>query len=88
MTECLLCNLIHGDIKTHLYHQDDNVTIVDCLTCGTPMLVFSLHGPIADTEHAQRIIDSLFTYDSIRKEPHQILDHEHWHILGAKEKHG
>lgn len=84
---CELCDLTkRNDIKTKLYYRDSRVIIADCLTCGTPMLVFATHGFIGaeDRRHAKNIIGSLFKYDSIREEPRKTPQHQHWHIIGAE----
>ena len=81
---CELCDLVKGDIRTELYYSDKTITIVDCLTCKTPMVVFNHHGEATEREreHALSIINYLFEYDTIRKEPRRLRDHEHWHLEG------
>lgn len=88
MVDCDLCKLVdEDDIKTRFYYKDEIVTIVGCLTHGdgNPIMVFNHHGDATEEErrHGQHIIDTLFEYTSIRKEPTEIFDHEHWHINGA-----
>lgn len=87
--DCELCDLVvKRKIVTRHYYTNSVITIVDCLTCGEghPMLVFTHHGQATDEErrHATGVIDHLFEYESIRKEARKIMNHEHWHILGAK----
>lgn len=85
---CELCRLVDGEVKTRLYYRDDRVVIVDCLTCGIPMLVFGHHGETTDDEkrYALNIINQLFEYESIRTQARKIRDHEHWHIINGKLK--
>jgi len=83
---CELCDLVAGNIITKLYYKNETCTIVDCSTCHIPVAVLNHHG-LAD-EHEKRlmmnVINSLFSYESIRTTPRKILDHEHWHLEGAK----
>lgn len=85
METCELCKLTQWlDIRSKLYYRDDIIYIVDCLTCGIPLIVFVRHGDATDEErrHAMIILDELFTYESVRTKARKILDHEHWHIEG------
>lgn len=92
---CELCDLVtNRNIITRHYYTDKTITIVDCKSCITklelgeiiPLVVFRHHGEATDLERrlAMVIVDYLFEYKSIRKEPRQIMDHEHWHVIGAK----
>ena len=85
MGSCELCKLMDGDIKTKLYYQDDEMKIVDCLTCGYghPMIVFKGHNEVkTNTEDsAIRSITSIFGQCVIRKEPRSMKEHPHWHII-------
>lgn len=86
---CELCKLVEGGgVVTRFYYQDGKIAIVDCLTCKIPMVVFKKHGEASEDERrkATAVVDTLFGYESIRKEGRRILDHEHWHIVGAKTK--
>lgn len=85
---CELCKLVAGNTKTRFYYKDKFCTIVDCLTCGEgyPLVVFRRHGEASEYERTFVMTDIsyLFEYESVRKKPRKILDHEHWHIEGAK----
>lgn len=83
--KCELCLLVAGNFRTKVHYRNYLVTIVDCLTCNIPMLVFNHCGKATDNEkrQAENIIGELFTYSAIRKEARKIPDHEHWHIEGA-----
>ena len=84
--QCGLCQLVvKRKISTRHYYTNTLITIVDCKTCRIPMVVFNHHGPATEEERRQAtgVIDTLFEYASIKKEPRKILDHEHWHIIGA-----
>jgi len=50
------------------------------------MVVFRRHGEASEYERAFVMTDIryLFKYDSVRKKPRKVLDHEHWHIEGAR----
>jgi len=83
---CELCDLVAGNIQSRKYYRDKTCTIVDCVSCGMPVLVFNHCGQASDLERrlAMAAINYLFTYESIRKEARRIPSHEHWHILGAR----
>lgn len=85
---CDLCKLLAGDVITRKYYTDKTVMIVDCKTCGIPMVVFNHCGSAAAGERrrAMSVINALFNYKSIRKGGRQILDHEHWHLEDATPK--
>lgn len=86
---CELCGLVDKmEYKTHLYYRNKTVTIVDCLKCQIPMVVFNHHGEATELEERQAMsaINALFTYESISKEAKKIKDHDHWHLLGVKLK--
>ena len=87
-SECELCKLVNGNIKTRFYYKNKICVIVDCLTCGPghAMVVLNHHG-LANGEEKRLMmatVNYLFAYESIRYEPRKIADHEHWHIEGAK----
>lgn len=87
--DCELCDLvINRKIVTRHYYTNKTITIVDCRTCLVPMVVFNHHGQATEEERrlAMNVIDQLFDYESIRKTPRKIGDHEHWHLMGAKLK--
>jgi len=85
---CPLCRLVEGEIKTHKYYRDVTCIIVDCLTCRIPMVVVNHHGQATEEDKRLMVnaIDYLFEYHSIRRVPRQIVDHEHWHVIGARLK--
>jgi len=85
---CPLCRLVKGEIKTRKYYRDGACTIVDCLTCKIPMVVVNHHGQASEEERRLMVnaIDYLFEYQSIRRAPRRIADHEHWHVMGARLK--
>lgn len=85
--DCELCDLvINRKIVTRHYYTNETITIVDCTTCKIPMVVFNHHGQATEKERrlAMAVVDHLFEYQSIRMEPRRILDHTHYHIIGAK----
>ena len=84
--ECELCNLVKGNVKTHLYDKDDLVTIVDCLRCGKdhPMIVWNKHTMNLTPEEFNYMygrIFLLFPKALIRFDQRQIKNHLHWHII-------
>lgn len=84
--DCELCELvINRKFLTRHYYTDSIITIVDCRTCMIPMVVFRKHGAATEDERrkAMATISALFGFSSIRKTGRKILDHEHYHILGA-----
>lgn len=96
---CELCDLVKDrEYVTRHYYSNNVITIVDCKSCITkvpegqimPMVVFNHHGKAADYEEreAMSVINELFKYEFIRKEATKILDHDHYHIIGARLRDG
>jgi len=87
MKECPLCKLAAGDIKTKLYYQDKLIIIVDCLTCGIPMVVLKEHKMNANNfelGHMEMTAKEIFGKDiKFRKTQRQVKNHLHWHIVRA-----
>lgn len=86
MTDCELCNL---ERLTQWHYEDDTMVICDCLTCGTPMLVFRGHGirPLAEILYAREKIIERYGKRLIkmRTKARRIKDHWHWHLKLEKE---
>lgn len=85
-SDCPLCKLCQGDIKTKLYHQDDTIIIVDCLThIGTPMVVLKDHKEkISDQEfdHIQNLCKKIFPEKRFRGTGMtEIKGHWHEHLI-------
>lgn len=86
---CDLCKLVEKEgADTRLYFQNSVVKIVDCRDCQIPMVVFKRHGEATPRERwlAMAVIKELFECENIRTATRKILDHEHWHIEGARLK--
>jgi len=85
--DCPLCKLATGSVKTKLYYQDKVVIIVNCLTCGIPMIVLKRHTMKPNNfelGHMEMVSKEVFGLNiKFRKKPSQILDHLHWHIIGG-----
>ena len=79
---CPLCRPIQK--KTKWYYEDEDFTILDCRTCGTPMLVVREHTMKPSQEVIDKMIDKakeLFGENiGIRKTQRQIKDHLHYHV--------
>ncbi len=79
---CELCEL---KPLTLLHYADDVIVICDCLTCGTPMLVFRRHGDIslAEEHHARQKLIELYgkRLVKMRTQARKIKTHRHWHLL-------
>jgi len=86
MEENAGCPLCRAERKTRWYDSNKICWIADCETCHIPMVVARHHGPISDLEKQvmMTVVNYLFEYQSIRKTPRRILNHEHWHIEGAR----
>ena len=83
MNGCELCRL---ERLTRRYWSSEAFVVCDCLTCGTPMVVFREHRPDTmpvferGTEEAcRRLFGKRFR--GFRKEARKIRDHCHWHVL-------
>jgi len=84
MSKCELCALAAGNIITFLYHEDDTCIIVDCKTCGVPMVVLKAHRkPIKnELEHMMNKARELFDLDRYTFDftMRAIKDHFHFHL--------
>lgn len=82
MKDCELCEL---KPLTDWHYADDIIVICDCLTCGTPMLVFRTHGIVSLTEehHARQKVIELYgkRLVKMRTQARKVKDHRHWHLL-------
>ena len=81
MSECPLCQ---RKKLTKWYYQDDVCTIVDCITCKTPMCIFNFHRK-PTKEELKHMMDKAFelfdmqvyTFDfNMRQHPL----HMHFHL--------
>lgn len=61
------------------------VIVVDCLTCGIPMIVLKRHTMKPNNferVHMEMVAKEIFGENiKFRKQQRQIPDHLHWHIL-------
>jgi len=81
---CELCEMIESrDYKTHLYHEDEVCVIVDCLTCGIPMMVLKHHGEPTEEEleHLKAVSMEQFPDKVWRGYRRKIKDHWHEHLI-------
>ena len=80
---CELCEL---KPLTKWYWKSEASVICDCLSCGTPMVVFREHGEKARPLYeygAEQVCRWLFgkRFRGFRKKMRTIKDHCHWHLL-------
>jgi len=87
-SNCPLCKLVRGDIKTKLYWKDGLSICVDCQTCKKthPIVVINRHDSVMNPEEEEHIILKTQKYFKdrfveFRKEPRQIKNHAHYHII-------
>jgi len=87
--DCELCKLINGNIITKKYYSNLLITIVDCKTCHTPMVVLNRHSLGPNKIELEKMIakaieigDGMFGEGKyvIDKGQRCIKDHLHWHI--------
>lgn len=83
--DCPLCRLTNdGETLTDLHHEDDILTVVDCLVCRVPMAVLKAHraGFSSDEQdHVRSVFRSLSPHGgTIDWEQRQIPDHAHCHL--------
>jgi len=87
--DCGLCRLVNGNIITKKYYSNFLITVVDCKTCHTPMVVLNRHSlNPTNVELAKMITKSveigneMFGKDKymIDRKQRCIKDHLHWHI--------
>ena len=85
MSLCELCDLV---VKTKLWYSDDYMTVIDCLSCKQPLIVWREHKAdlsIGEELHVLKVLVKLFHHPSI----YHLTVHldrvmksnmEHWHI--------
>jgi len=88
---CPLCRLARGlDRKTRVYYEDSMCVVVDCQTCGVPMLVFKFHREWSRSEldYCLDVAHILFGWSrfNVRFQRRKIPDHPHFHILREKSR--
>lgn len=86
---CELCKLVNGNITTKKYYSNFLITVVDCKTCGVPMVVLNRHSlNLTNVELAKMITKSVEVGDEMFGKENYIVDrnqrcikdHLHWHI--------
>ena len=77
--ECPLCVLAP---KTHWYYEDDQCVLLDCLTCGSPMVVSKHHDEWTEDELADLIELATEGFPDLqpRLRRGSIPDHPHFHM--------
>ena len=96
ISNCSLCNIFtKKDIDTKLYYPEntnnldkEEFVIVDCLSCKTPMIVYSEHVTSITSEAWGRILyrtRKIFG-NTIKLKEHnrKIRDHIHFHVHNIK----
>ena len=87
--DCELCTLVNGNIITKKYYSNFLITVVDCKTCHTPMVVLNRHSLNPNNIELEKMItkaveigDRMFEEGKyvIDKNQRCIKDHLHWHI--------
>lgn len=81
---CPLCAIYdhRRRLLSQPYYEDEKIIIVNCMTCGIPMIVFKKHAPEPSREeisHAHAAAVKLFKVKGYRP-PRTIKDHYHVHI--------
>lgn len=84
---CELCRLCMGDIKTRVYHNDAQILIVDCETCGknAPIIILKRHTIFpskGDLKHIETVVRELFG-DNVRfrDKMQKNVNHYHRHLF-------
>ena len=88
-SSCELCRLVKGNITTKKYYSNFLITVVDCKTCGVPMVVLNRHSlNPTNVELAKMITKAVEIGDEMLGEGKYMVDknqrciknHLHWHI--------
>lgn len=77
------CPLCRREARTKHHFEDDVLWVVDCLTCGVPMVVLKRHvATPTDWEraYAKRIGEALFPEARFDDTPRSIPEHWHAHL--------
>ena len=84
MNECPLCSPIEH--KTKWYYEDKDWAVLDCDTCGVPMIVYKKHGESPTVDEFDELLQyftdwNLIGSRRIRTEQRKIKDHWHIHLI-------
>ena len=86
---CELCRLVRGHVITKKYYSNFLITVVDCKTCHTPMVVLNRHSLNPNKIELAKMItkavevgDEMFGKGKyvVDRKQRCIKDHLHWHI--------
>lgn len=84
MEGCALCRLAAGrDRVTRVWYEDEVCVVVDCRTCGVPMVVVKRHVEVAgcrESAHMVRVAKRLFPGGHIDFRKRSIPGHDHFHV--------
>lgn len=82
---CPLCAVYdhRRRILTPLHYEDDKVIVIDCMSCGVPMVILKRHAekPIPiEAIHMGRVVVKLFGEKAKFRDPASIKSHYHIHV--------
>jgi len=80
----MTCPLCDREPRTTCYHEDDFVWVVDCSSCGTPMIVWKGHiDELTEEEesYVANILEQLFGHAEVYDERRTHPDHWHAHLV-------
>jgi len=86
---CELCRLVKGHVITKIYYSNFLITVVDCKTCHTPMVVLNRHSLNPNNIELAKMVtksvevgDEMFGKEKyvVDRKQRCIKDHLHWHI--------
>ena len=90
MPDCPLCLVGQGlpsARRTAWHHEDETLVVLDCESCGVPMLVFRNHGPRSTAEHAHAMaVAGRLGLSVTRRTWKKCPGHEHWHAAWCGER--
>lgn len=83
----MTCPLCVREPMTHCYHEDEYCWVVDCSSCGTPMIVWKAHveslSP-AENQHVCQVLSDLFGHFEVDGRRRTYPEHWHAHVRGEE----
>jgi len=81
------CDLCKREPRTRQYYEDSKLWIVDCDTCGVPLIIWKEHVMevgVEDVTHMLQVIEKIFPDMGdgyyLDSEMRKIPEHKHWHL--------
>jgi hypothetical protein len=80
--DCPFCQLTRKDARVRLYHRDKVCIIIDCPTCGIPIVIYRSHdGPVLYATKNYMLEKARELFSDCEFGGEEASEHWHRHIL-------